>query len=455
MTAGTVTSEHPALAALHQLDEDLDRLAAASLWSLTDAESLHVRAEIERIAARLHGARLRSTRDVDARAAAVDAGATSTTAWLVNVLHEHPGEAAREVRLAARLDDNLPVTRAALGAGLISPAAVAVVADTDQLLERCATAAERAEAESLLTWHAASLNVRHLQHAALHLRHRLDPDRDGRSGGALDREEHSQVEHRTLGLAAAPDGSARIDGHLDKEAAHLLRTALDPLARPRPGGDGRPDPRSPGRRRADALLDLVDLALRSAGAPTQAGRPVQLVVTTTLADLRQRPTGQPPARCKPGLLDTGAPLSVAAVRRLACDAQLVPAVLGTGGEPLDVGRASRDATVAIRRALELRDLGCAFPGCDRPARWCHAHHIWHWADGGPTSVDNLVLLCASHHRAVHHDGWQVRLAADRRPTFHPPPWIDPDRAPRRNISQPGHPGDPGDRGDPRHPVRRS
>jgi hypothetical protein len=99
---------------------------------------------------------------------------------------------------------------------------------------------------------------------------------------------------------------------------------------------------------------------------------------------------------------------------------------------LDVGREQRTVTAGQWAALVVRDRGCAFPGCTRPAEWCIAHHIVHWADGGPTDLDNLVLLCGYHHRVVHHSGWQVIMAADRHPQFLPPPWVDPDQTPRRN-----------------------
>jgi 5-methylcytosine-specific restriction endonuclease McrA len=92
----------------------------------------------------------------------------------------------------------------------------------------------------------------------------------------------------------------------------------------------------------------------------------------------------------------------------------------------------------MRRAVILRDGGCAFPGCGRPARWCQAHHIWHWSHGGPTALDNLVLLCAHHHNVVHHHGWQVHLDTNRLPVFTPPPWIDPDQTPRTAWRPPAH-----------------
>ena len=112
---------------------------------------------------------------------------------------------------------------------------------------------------------------------------------------------------------------------------------------------------------------------------------------------------------------------MAAVRRLACHAQVIPGVLDSDGMVLDVGRAQRLVTIAIWLALILRDQHCAFPGCTRPPSMCHAHHIVHWADGGPTSLTNLVLLCGEHHRVIHHTPWQVRLARDGRPEFLPPP----------------------------------
>ncbi|MFF5054073.1 HNH endonuclease signature motif containing protein [Micromonospora sp. NPDC000663] len=81
----------------------------------------------------------------------------------------------------------------------------------------------------------------------------------------------------------------------------------------------------------------------------------------------------------------------------------------------------------------LRDGGCAFPGCDRPSRWCDGHHVRHWADGGVTALGNAVLLCGHHHRRIHQGDWTVRIAPDGQPEFLPPGWLDPLRTPRRNL----------------------
>jgi hypothetical protein len=132
-------------------------------------------------------------------------------------------------------------------------------------------------------------------------------------------------------------------------------------------------------------------------------------------------------------LGWGGPISAEAVRRIGCDAGVTRVITDPASVPLDVGREQRTVTAGQWAALVVRDRGCAFPGCTRPAEWCIAHHITHWADGGPTDLNNLVLLCGYHHRTVHHHGWQVAMAADRRPQFLPPPWVDPDQTPRRNT----------------------
>jgi hypothetical protein len=121
------------------------------------------------------------------------------------------------------------------------------------------------------------------------------------------------------------------------------------------------------------------------------------------------------------------------VRRLACDADLIPMVLGTAGEILDVGRTQRLVTTVIWNALVVRDQHCTFPGCTRPPIACDAHHITSWLDHGPTSLENLTLLCRGHHTVIHNTPWRIQMnPADHRPEFIPPPRIDPHRRPVRH-----------------------
>ncbi len=156
--------------------------------------------------------------------------------------------------------------------------------------------------------------------------------------------------------------------------------------------------------------------------PHAHGTTARITVTIPLQQLLDQPDGH---LHDGGHLPSGDRLSVAAVRRLACDAEIIPAVLGTQGQVLDVGRSQRLVTTGIWNALVLRDRHCAFPGCTRLPIACDAHHIVHWAEGGPTSLDNLVLLCRKHHTITHQTPWQVQIEpGSRRPVWIPPPQVD-------------------------------
>ncbi len=191
------------------------------------------------------------------------------------------------------------------------------------------------------------------------------------------------------------------------------------MAAPLPGtdpdcGEAGRDTRDHGARTWDALVETCLKAQEAEGLlPEQHGAKPRLTVTVTLDQLREG--------LGAATLDTGDDLSVSAVRRLACDAEVIPAVLGSLGEVLDVGRTQRLVTAAIWKALVLRDAHCRFPGCRRQPLACDAHHLQHWADGGDTSLDNLVLLCRAHHTLLHATPWEVRLnPVDRRPEFRRP-----------------------------------
>jgi hypothetical protein len=172
-------------------------------------------------------------------------------------------------------------------------------------------------------------------------------------------------------------------------------------------------------------VEICRLALNTGKLPENGGDRPQVTVTINFDNLRDQ--------IGAATLDTGERLTPAQARRLACDAQLLPAVLGTHGQVLDLGQSRRLITGALRRALVLRDGGCAFPGCDRPPRWTEGHHIQPWSNGGATSLDNSVLLCGPHHRVIHHSTWQVRLGPDQQPEFIPPGHVDLEQRPRRNI----------------------
>ena len=125
------------------------------------------------------------------------------------------------------------------------------------------------------------------------------------------------------------------------------------------------------------------------------------------------------------------PVTASTIRKIACDADIIPVLLGSQGRILDIGRTTRVFPPHIRKALTARDQGCAFPNCTIPAPWCEAHHITYWSRGGPTSTDNGVLLCTHHHHLIHKEQWNIHLK-NGIPWFIPPPHIDPRQQPRQN-----------------------
>ncbi|UOX89584.1 HNH endonuclease [Amycolatopsis sp. FBCC-B4732] len=271
---------------------------------------------------------------------------------------------------------------------------------------------------------AFAADAGHKQVAALGARilAHLDPD------GAEPEDTEPATPARELSLRRKRTGVWELSGRFDDETGTRASALLDALAERRHADDG-PDWRSPQERYGNAFSDAVDLALDSRDLPMQAGERAHVLVAVSLADLKSG-LGQAT------LGDTGS-MSAAEARIHACDCKLIPAVLGAHNEPLDLGRARRLISPGLRRALFLRDRGCAFPGCHRPPRHCQGHHVRHWAEGGLTDLANLVLLCAHHHRLLHRSGWQVRIATDGLPEFLPPGFLDKRRKPRRNnLHQP-------------------
>jgi hypothetical protein len=193
---------------------------------------------------------------------------------------------------------------------------------------------------------------------------------------------------------------------LDTEGKAVLEAALGPLSAPRPV-DGERDLRSSDRRRGDALVALVRRAVAAGGSVGKAAK-ATLFLTMDWESLRDR-VG---AATTLGGLDAGTHLAAETVRRLACDAAIVPVVLGSAGEVLDQGRAVRFFSPAQTRRLWLRDGGCSYPGCDAPPQWTDAHHLVHWADFGRSDLGNAALLCERHHTIVHSRRLAGQVVAD-------------------------------------------
>jgi hypothetical protein len=163
--------------------------------------------------------------------------------------------------------------------------------------------------------------------------------------------------------------------------------------------------------------------LQSGRLPSTGGIKPRIIITIPHSSL-QNGTGA-------GRLNDGHPISPSLSAYLGCDAEILPCFLDQKGAVIDLGRARRLFTGPSRTALEIRDRGCAWPGCDRPLSWCEAHHVIGWINGGRTDQNNGVLLCGYHHREIEHRDWQVFIR-DGRAWFRPPTWIDTDRKPILN-----------------------
>ena len=206
---------------------------------------------------------------------------------------------------------------------------------------------------------------------------------------------------RGIDLGHTSHGQRTIIGTLTPEVGEKLAKALA-VAGAKAGKD---DDRTYRQRQHDALGDLADAYLAHHHTPSFDGAPRTVIITMDLEMLE--------ARLRDGwvTLPTGAQISAETARRLACDAQLVPVVLGRNGEMLDIGQADHEFTASQRRAAWVRDQGrCAFPDCHNPPGQLH-HIIWR-SRQGPTSVDNAAWLCHYHHRLTHEGGWTLQRTPD-------------------------------------------
>lgn len=386
---------------------------------------------LEMVSRLIRTAQIEFADDVDQRGLAASLSCTSTRILLQQMLNIPLREAGARVRTARNIHAQdlpsggetparLPVLAAAVTAGMLDADHVHTVISTMKRLPATLDPETLADAEQALLAHAVELNPDQFRKVAHHLEEALNPD------GTLDeREPLSRVEFH-IGSRSAATGLTSITGKLDDLSVEVLRTAIDALSAPKPEVDGVRDQRPAAVRRAHALIDIFNQVITHGDLPAHGGERPHIIVTMNWDVLRER--------AGTAVTGNGATLTPATARRLLCDANVIPAIVNTDSEVLDLGRSARTFSRPIRRAIALRDHGCAFPGCDRPPGWCDAHHIDFWArDLGETNYQNGVLLCGYHHGEIHKNEWQIRRSADGTPEFIPPRWIDPDRRPRRNT----------------------
>lgn len=301
----------------------------------------------------------------------------STTGWLKSVLRLSGRVASTLVRQARGLLRMPEVAQAAIH-GEVTPDAVAQLdrarrRHPDDFVHHAAVFADI----------ATYLDPSELRQAIGHWEQQIDyPSAVART--------KQQRGRRRLSITQLFDGMWLINGELDPETGAIVNQAVEQASRI--GYLDGNDPRQPWQVRADALAGICEQSMRHLTATSKGVKP-HITVTVDAATL---------LRIEDGLAAIdGAPIGHATLDRLVCDSSIIRILVDETGSPIDVGRATRVVPSGMRRALDARDRGCQWAGCDAPADWCDAHHIEHWADGGPTELENLVLLCRTHHTAIH------------------------------------------------------
>jgi hypothetical protein len=313
-------------------------------------------------------------------------GSLTGAAWLRAHCRMDAGVASDRVFTARKLFE-LPETEAAFGAGEINYEHARLIA---RAVDTCGSEAVR-EHEKVLVDVGREESPQKVRLATEVLQNAVDPE------GAL-HDANEQYARRGFWISEV-DGMYRLDGTLDREGGATVRTALEALLRPA----GPEDTRTPSQRRADALVELSRQALERGELGRSGGQKPHLAVVIKAEALKGAEAGE---------LDWSGPVPGETVRRLACDCALSLLVVGKDGKVLEGSGERRVLSPAQRRAIEKRDRHCRFPGCDRPAGWTDGHHLWHWADGGPSDVDNVYLFCRPHHRLLHEGGWRAVKEAD-------------------------------------------
>jgi hypothetical protein len=390
----------------------LDEVADASMWSMDPEETATALREATRLAARVAELEARVAGHATSLEVGQDVGATSTKDWWAHTTRQTRTDTARKIRLADALTDHEP-TRAALAAGDVVAEQALVIADAvDQLPgDLDAGLVERAERHLLEL--AADYDAKALKHLGGHLLEVIDPElADAHHARLLEHEEQLAAQATRLTMTDDGHGRTYLRATLPTLTAHMLRKALLAYAAPRHRaavdghlGEPRPHP----QRMGQALCEYIQrYPIRK--LPKAGGLAATVVVTMDLDTLL--------GGLKAAHLDTGQPISPGLARRMACEAGIIPAVLGGDSMPLDVGREERFFGRYQRICLQLRDQECTTVGCDWPPGLCHAHHDKRWTDGGRTDLDDGRLLCPRHHARIHDPTYATTRHPDGQVSFH-------------------------------------
>lgn len=355
-------------------------------------ELIEIRESIDQLEAAFAGGLRRFDRSGDYKAD----GALSLVDWLRWKCKLSGGAAMERVAIARQLE-KLPQTQQAFARADVGYQHVALLARTAEKVG--APAVQRDEAKLLKA--AETMDPGRFAGVAKEFEYQVD------HAAAL-AETNRAYTRRYLHLSEPKDGLVHLEGLLDAEGGATLKTALDSLMPP-PKKD---DDRTPGQRRADALVDLARRPLDGSKLGTVGGQRPHLVITASVESLAGLPGPTP-------RMEGVGPISIETAQRHACDAS-VSYLLGQAELVGETSHEHRRIPAATRRALVARDRDCVFPGCHRPAIWCDGHHLIWWTRGGKTVLANLALVCGRHHRLLHEAGWTLERGNHGRWVAAPP-----------------------------------
>jgi len=401
--------QHPLLAAVRQLHAGLDAVRDVQPTFLPISAKGEVLAELTRAEARLVELRLRV---IAASADVAEAvGARDMGAWLAASMPVDRRTAHADLVLAQALDRSYPALAGAMAAGDVSVEQARVIVHALDQVDGVLDADGVVEAERFLIGEAKTLDPTALRRVGRHLAAVVDPDTaEAAEAAALLAEEEHAHDVARLSLKPLGDGTTRLSGLIPDTTAGRLRTYLEALTQPRVAAlDGD------GQRLRQAHLDglaFCDLLERidPDTLPAHGGDATTVIVTISHDDLQAKLAAA-------GLLSRER-ISATEARRLACEAQIMPAVLGGKSEILDLGRARRLFTPAQRKAIRLRDGRCRAEGCQASATWTDIHHKQPWATGGTTDLANGICLCGHHHRRIHDTRYHHTYLASGDVRFH-------------------------------------
>jgi hypothetical protein len=393
--SSTFDQVHPVLSCVAALESALKSTADVQVMFMTPAEKKAALVELTRVEAQVAGLRLRVMAVADD--VALEEGARDVAALLTHHTGTDAGVNRRDLALAAALDQRWNVVAVALGQGGVNVAQAQVITRAlDELPAEKVGPELMGQAEAHLVEQATHFGPRELRHLGRRILDHIAPEiAEAYEAEQLAREETRAERNTSLTSRRLGDGSTRITIHVPDSCAARLHTYLEAYTSPRHHGFGEGDRIPIAKRRGQAFCALLE-ALDPKRVPAHGGDATTLIVTVSLEELRQE--------LGAGELGPSDRLTAGEVRRLACTANIIPAVLGGRSEVLDLGRSSRLFKPAQRKAMIIRDRECRAEGCTIPAAWCEAHHWGRpWARGGKTDLKDGVLLCSWHHHRAHDD----------------------------------------------------